>query len=108
MPAKTTQRDLSVTCCRALSDDTRFRILEVLVGKETCVCELVDRLDVPQPLLSHHLKTLKEAGLVRAQKRGRWMFYTLDADALEETANALAQLAQQQRSAGESLEVCCG
>ena len=108
MPARATSREASLACCRALSDDTRFRILERLVGKETCVCELVDQLDVAQPLLSHHLKTLKEAGLVRARKRGRWMFYSLDADALEDTANALSQLAQQQRRAGKSLEVCCG
>jgi ArsR family transcriptional regulator len=100
--------DLSVACCRALSDDTRIRILEALVGKETCVCELVDRLDVAQPLLSHHLKTLREAGLVRAEKRGRWMFYSIDADALEQTAAALSKLARAQRSAGTRLEVCCG
>jgi ArsR family transcriptional regulator len=103
-----TLRDLSVACCRALSDDTRIRILEALVGKETCVCELVDRLDVAQPLLSHHLKTLREAGLVRAEKRGRWMFYSIDADALEQTAAALSTLASAQRSAGTRLEVCCG
>ncbi len=108
MPTKVTGREASVACCRALSDDTRFRILEQLVGKETCVCELVEQLDVAQPLLSHHLKTLKEAGLVRARKGGRWTFYSLDADALEETARALSQLAQQQRTAGKSLEVCCG
>jgi ArsR family transcriptional regulator len=108
MTTATTHRDLSVACCRALSDDTRFRILEVLVGMETCVCELVDQLDVAQPLLSHHLKTLREAGLVRAEKRGRWMFYSLDADALEKTAAALSGLARAQREAGNSLEVCCG
>jgi ArsR family transcriptional regulator len=108
MPKATSRRNISIACCRALSDDTRFRILEVLVGKETCVCELVDRLDVAQPLLSHHLKTLKEAGLVRAKRRGRWMFYSLDADRLEETAQALSTLAKEQRKAGRSLEVCCG
>lgn len=103
-----TQRDRSVACCRALADDTRFRILEALVGTETCVCELADRLDVPQPLLSHHLKTLREAGLVRAAKRGRWMFYSLDADALEKTATVLSGLARDQRRSGDRLEVCCG
>ena len=108
MAPSTAQRDISVACCRALADDTRFRILEALVGRETCVCELVDQLDVAQPLLSHHLKTLREAGLVRAEKRGRWMFYSLDADALEATAAALGGLARAQREARHSLEVCCG
>lgn len=102
------ERLRSVACCRALADETRFRILETLVGTETCVCELVDRLNVPQPLLSHHLKTLREAGLVRAAKRGRWMFYSLDAQALEKIAAALSALAREQRQAGKRLEVCCG
>ena len=97
-----------MACCRALSDDTRFRILESLVGKETCVCELVDQLDVAQPLLSHHLKTLKEAGLVRARKRGRWMFYSLDPDVLDATAQALARIAREHRKAGKNTQVCCG
>lgn len=104
----TAQRTDSVACCRALSDDTRFRILETLVGKETCVCELVDQLEVAQPLLSHHLKTLKEAGLVRARKRGRWMFYSLDPDALDATAEALTRLAVEHRKRAESQQVCCG
>ncbi len=108
MGGTATQRDRSVACCRALADETRLRILEALVGTETCVCELVDRLHVPQPLLSHHLKTLRRAGLVRVVKRGRWMFYSLDADALEETAAALSRLARDQRRAGKRLEVCCG
>ncbi len=54
-----------------------MRIVLRLVGREVCVCELADDLDVPQPLLSFHLRTLREAGLVRAERRGRWSFYTL-------------------------------
>jgi ArsR family transcriptional regulator len=108
MTTTTPPRTDSVACCRALSDDTRFRILEVLVGKETCVCELVEQLDVAQPLLSHHLKTLKEAGLVRARKRGRWMFYSLDPDVLDATAGALARLAAAHRKVGKNPQVCCG
>ena len=108
MATKTAPRTDSVACCRALSDDTRFRILEALVGKETCVCELVDRMEVAQPLLSHHLKTLKEAGLVRATKRGRWMFYSLEPEALDATAEALRRLAAEHRKAGKNPQVCCG
>ena len=108
MASRGTLRTDSISCCRALSDDTRFRILETLVGKETCVCELVDQLGVAQPLLSHHLKTLKEAGLVHARKRGRWMFYSLEPDALEATAEALNRIAAEHRRAGKSKQVCCG
>jgi ArsR family transcriptional regulator len=82
--------------------------LEALVGKEVCVCELVERLDVAQPLLSHHLKALKAAGLVHARKRGRWMFYSLDPDVLDATAAALTRLAAKHRRAGKQPQVCCG
>jgi ArsR family transcriptional regulator len=65
-------------------------------------------LDVAQPLLSHHLKSLKEAGLVRARKRGRWMFYSLDPDVLDATAAALTRLAAEHRRVGKNPQVCCG
>jgi ArsR family transcriptional regulator len=71
------QTEVALARYRALADETRMRIVLRLVGREVCVCELADDLDVPQPLLSFHLRTLREAGLVRAERRGRWSFYTL-------------------------------
>jgi ArsR family transcriptional regulator len=62
---------------RAVSDHTRLRILNLLLGGETCVCDLVDILQVPQPTASRHLAYLRKAGLVAAQKRGLWMYYSL-------------------------------
>ncbi|MEG5041993.1 MULTISPECIES: metalloregulator ArsR/SmtB family transcription factor [unclassified Microcoleus] len=62
----------------ALSDPLRILILELLREQELCVCELCDRLSVPQPKLSFHLKTLKEAGLVRSRQEGRWIYYSLN------------------------------
>lgn len=62
----------------ALSDPLRIQILELLRQQELCVCELCDRLSVPQPKLSFHLKTLKEAGLVRSRQEGRWIYYRLN------------------------------
>jgi len=67
---------------KALSDPHRLRILDRLRGGERCVCELTDLLDAGQSLLSFHLKTLKDAGLVTDRREGRWMHYALDADAL--------------------------
>ena len=77
----------------ALSDDTRLRILELLQGGERCVCELTEALDMRQSLLSFHLKTLKEAGLVADRREGRWMYYALSPDALERLAAHLSSLA---------------
>lgn len=62
----------------ALSDPLRIQILELLRQQELCVCDLCDRLCVPQPKLSFHLKTLKEAGLVRSRQEGRWIYYSLN------------------------------
>jgi len=62
----------------ALSDPLRIQILELLREQELCVCDLCDRLSVPQSKLSFHLKTLKEAGLVRSRQEGRWIYYSLN------------------------------
>ena len=78
--------------CRALSDENRLRIVEMLSSGERCVCELTAALDLGQSLLSHHLKTLKDAGLVTDRREGRWVYYTLNCDALEELGGALESL----------------
>lgn len=67
---------------QALGDENRLRIIEVLQGGQRCVCDLQSSLDLGQSLLSHHLRVLREAGLVRARREGRWMHYTLSDEAL--------------------------
>ena len=67
---------------QALADEKRLRVLELLGGGELCVCELAEALDVSQPLLSFHLRTLREAGLVKARRKGRWVHYSLDRGAI--------------------------
>ena len=62
---------------RAFSDRTRLRLLNMLRGGETCVCDLVDVLGVPQPKVSRHLAYLRRAGLVVARKDGLWIHYSL-------------------------------
>jgi ArsR family transcriptional regulator, arsenate/arsenite/antimonite-responsive transcriptional repressor len=77
---------------RALSDENRLRIVDLLRGGERCVCELTDALEIGQSLLSFHLRILKEAGLVTDRREGRWAYYTLSPDAfgqLEEFVGGL-------------------
>ena len=62
----------------ALSDPLRLQIVELLRSHELCVCELCDRLQTTQSKLSFHLKTLKDAGLVRSRSSGRWIYYSLN------------------------------
>jgi ArsR family transcriptional regulator len=63
---------------KALSDPLRLQILELLREQEFCVCDLCDRLQVQQSKLSFHLKTLKEAGLLRSRQQGKWVYYSLN------------------------------
>ena len=60
---------------KTLSDPTRLRLLNLLACGETCVCELTDTLGVVQPKVSRHLARLKRAGLVDAQRNGKWIHY---------------------------------
>ncbi|MBW4473885.1 MAG: metalloregulator ArsR/SmtB family transcription factor [Stenomitos rutilans HA7619-LM2] len=62
----------------ALSEPLRVRTIELLRKKELCVCDLCELLGVTQSKLSFHLKTLKEAGLIRGRQEGRWIYYSLD------------------------------
>jgi ArsR family transcriptional regulator, arsenate/arsenite/antimonite-responsive transcriptional repressor len=66
---------------RALSDENRLKIVDLLRGGEVCVCDLTDALELGQSLLSFHLRTLKEAGLVQDRREGRWAYYSLNAEA---------------------------
>ena len=76
----------------ALSDEKRLRILSLLRAGERCVCELTDALDLPQSLLSFHLKTLREAGLVADRREGRWVYYAISTGAVAEARVALEEL----------------
>ncbi|GBC99664.1 HTH-type transcriptional repressor AseR [bacterium HR17] len=70
-----------VKVLKALADETRLRVLKVLMQSEFCVCELVDALEVNQSNLSRHLAVLKNAGLVSDRKEGLWVYYTVAKDA---------------------------
>ena len=62
---------------KALSDETRLRIIKLLEQGELCVCDITAALDMVQPKVSFHLSTLKEAGLIRDRKQGKWIHYSL-------------------------------
>jgi ArsR family transcriptional regulator len=71
---------------KALADPVRLQLVDVLrkhAGK-VCVCELVPLFDLSQPTVSHHLKVLREAGLVASERRGLWAYYYVIPDSLEE------------------------
>jgi ArsR family transcriptional regulator len=85
--------DAALVEFRALADPTRLRILEFLGRGERCACDLGEAVDVPANLLSHHLKVLRQAGLIVATRRGRWIDYRLHSEALRGLGHRLAAIA---------------
>ncbi len=68
-----------VTIAKILSDINRVKIIGLLIeNKELCVCELCDTLQLSQPLVSRHLKQMRQAGIVSSKQRGKWMIYSLE------------------------------
>ena len=63
---------------KALSDETRLRILLLMKEGEICVCDIAESLGMSQPNISFHLSMLREAGLIKDRKNGRWIHYSLD------------------------------
>jgi len=72
------------TTFKALADPTRVSIVNRLAsGEACCVCDLTDVFELSQPTVSHHLRILREAGLVEAERRGTWAYYRLVPEAIE-------------------------
>lgn len=67
----------AVDKCKALGDSNRFRIVMMLREKELCVCELLSVLDISGGTLSNHLKILRNAGIIKLEKQGKWAIYSI-------------------------------
>ena len=81
---------------KALADPVRLRLLSLVASHadgEACVCDLNDAFDLSQPTISHHLKLLHESGLLDREKRGVWVYYRLNARALEDLGALLGGVA---------------
>ncbi len=76
---------------KALADENRVKILEILISGETFAGNLLKELDVTQPTLSHHMKILCESGIVVARKDGRWMYYSISEEGRERAFDILSE-----------------
>lgn len=82
--ARTTNLDPDVRLLTALADPTRLAIVRQLANEtETCACDFTSCCNVGQPTVSHHLRVLREAGIVTPERRGQWIFYRLDPSTAE-------------------------
>jgi ArsR family transcriptional regulator len=87
---------------KGLADPIRLRIVHLLVQKgELCVCHLTDTLELPQSTISRHLNTLKNAGLVEAERRGQWVYYRMQAN---QHLDAISELLKNSAEDDEQLQ----
>jgi ArsR family transcriptional regulator len=98
----------------ALADRTRLRLLNLMVGREVCVCYFVEVLKQGQPKISRHLAYLRRAGIVAARRDGKWMHYKIvppsdkgAAQILRETINALRDEKEMQADRSRLDRACC-
>ncbi len=79
------RRERLVALFRALGDPTRLEMFRLIAAQDgpICVCDVVERFELRQPTISHHLKILRDAGLVTVSRRGVWAYYAVDPTGLE-------------------------
>jgi len=84
IPLPATERERLVAIFKALADPTRLDIFRLVAAQEApiCACDVVDRFQVSQPTISHHMKVLRDAGLVSVSRRGVWAYYAADSRGL--------------------------
>ena len=102
--------DVDVTpldAVKALAEPMRWRIVQLLATEELCVCHLVEELDVPQPLVSHHLKVLRDLGLVETEKFRYWTYYRLRREPLADVGRTILDLAETAPAGGDRRRPCC-
>ncbi len=91
---------------RLLADPLRQQIIELLAAGPACTCHLVEDTGAKQPTVSHHLKLLREAGLVESEPYGRFTYYRLIPDVLDTAAGQLAELAAKARGNADQRRAC--
>lgn len=74
---------------KAFCDENRITILQLLMDGEKCACKLLEAMNITQPTLSHHMKTLIDSGIVNGRKEGKWMHYSISAEGLEKAQKYL-------------------
>ena len=93
-----------IKAMKALSDETRLRILNILLQRECCVCEVMQALDISQSRASRNLGILQDAGFLTARRDGLWIVYSIDWEATNRYATSLAKLLKDSPVSNDMLE----
>jgi ArsR family transcriptional regulator len=92
-PLTEQQSHILASMFKALGDPVRLRLLSLIAshdGGEACVCDISGSFDLSQPTISHHLKVLRQAGLLGSERRGTWVYYRVVPDALQQLSAVMA------------------
>lgn len=81
-----------VSIFKALGDSTRLEIVRMLTDGERCACKILERFEITQPTLSHHMKILSECGLVKVRKEGKWSYYSLCCEVWKEFRRFVSEI----------------
>ena len=106
MPQTVSDTKSAAAVFHALSDETRLEVLDRLRDGERCVCELTEVLKAAQSRLSFHLRVLKDAGLIRDRAEGRWVYYALNEQALEEAEELIRTLKKAAKGSRSNTRCC--
>lgn len=85
---------MELSLLKCMANDTRFQILKLLEEKEMCVCEIVEKLDKEQSVISHHLQRLRECGLIHKRVEGQKRIYSLADPSIKETLKSVRELSK--------------
>jgi ArsR family transcriptional regulator len=93
---------------KAFCDETRLSVLKLLQNGEKCACVLLEKVDVGQSTLSHHMKILVESGIVSARKEGKWTYYSISKKGSKTAARLLKEIITVKDTGdGKENERCC-
>jgi ArsR family transcriptional regulator, arsenate/arsenite/antimonite-responsive transcriptional repressor len=97
----------STVVLKALAEPLRWRIVELLAAEELCVCHLVEETGAPQPLVSHHLRVLRDVGVVSSSRFRYWTYYRLEPSALGHLTERLSTLLADVPAPASRRRPCC-
>jgi ArsR family transcriptional regulator len=87
-----------VPVLKALSDETRLKIVDMLSCGELCACNILENFNITQPTLSYHMKALTDSGIVNGRRQGAWMHYSLNSEKMNEAINFLTEIKSSQQN----------
>ena len=96
-----------VSLFKAIADQTRLNIVDLLSGGEMCACQLLDNFEITQPTLSYHMRILSDSGIVKGRREGAWMYYSINGEVLDTISEFLANIKSNQGKGITKCDVDC-